>query len=510
MFKIKNYHKISGYKVLIWIVFIFGTICRVSQYLYNRSLWLDEAKYYLKIKNFSYLEIFFPDLNITSDLEIKKQTAQVGFFYLTKFISQIFGYSEYVLRLVPLLCGILSLFLFNRMAQSYLTKKESLLALLLFSCSGSLVYYSSEFHQYASDVFIVIILYLIVEKIISLKTVGIKKAISIGILGATCFWFAHPTIFILSASGFILFTFCLINDRSKLLPICIIGLFWLISFTLNYAVYAKYFVSFAEGSKYWQDYMMEMPLSPQNIIAISGTFARFFNQSNPFDWFLWPLYMFFLVQGSISFFRRDRLRSLLLLLPFIMVFTASLMGRYPIKFRVVIFLAPAIFILIAEGVGNIGKFLRIRSLKFTILVTFLISFHPICHAVQGILHPSFVEEIRPLVKLIDKNMAINDSLLVLGCWPAFQYYNDRYKLNKGEIYRAPSGRKPELITKILEQAEAKSERVWILISHDMNSGSRVIEKYFFRNGIDTFYEKRSENAILIMFKADNNRSMDNL
>lgn len=77
---------------------------QLSQYLYNRSLWADEAVLALNIVNRSYLELLQP-----LDYD---QAAPIGFLIVEKFAVQLFGDNEYSLRLFPLLSGIISLLLF--------------------------------------------------------------------------------------------------------------------------------------------------------------------------------------------------------------------------------------------------------------------------------------------------------------------------------------------------------------------------------------------------------------
>jgi len=131
------------------MIICFGIVLRLRQYLFNRSLWLDEALLTLNIISRSFLELLQP-------LDYR-QGAPIGFLFLEKLAVQLFGNSEYVLRLFPFLCGIISLFLFYKVATHYINIKAVLIALGLFAISGWLVYYSSEVKQYSSDVAIVLL-----------------------------------------------------------------------------------------------------------------------------------------------------------------------------------------------------------------------------------------------------------------------------------------------------------------------------------------------------------------
>jgi len=162
-------------KRLLWIIICFGIILRFIQYLYNRSLWFDEAMLTFNIINRSFSELFQP-LNYG-------QAAPFGFLIIEKLLIRTFGNSEYVLRLFPFLCGIISVFLFCRVAVYYIEKRAVPIALGLFAISGPLIYYSSEVKQYSSDVTIALLLYWVAIYIQS-KKLTIPCIAIFGVIGA--------------------------------------------------------------------------------------------------------------------------------------------------------------------------------------------------------------------------------------------------------------------------------------------------------------------------------------
>src|SRR5712692_1214244 len=122
--------------LFLWIIICCGALLRLAQYLFNRSLWFDEALLAHNIINRSVSGLLKP-----LDYAVG---APLGFLMLEKLAVQMFGSSEYALRLVPLLAGILSLYLFYRVAKLCVTPKAVPIALGLFALSGYLIYYASE------------------------------------------------------------------------------------------------------------------------------------------------------------------------------------------------------------------------------------------------------------------------------------------------------------------------------------------------------------------------------
>ena len=93
-------------RLIINSIMVAGIVLSTVQYIYNRSLWLDEARLALNIITKNSLELLAP-------LEYK-QVAPILFLQLEKVFSLLIPNSEYGLRLVPLLFFWFSLYLFYR------------------------------------------------------------------------------------------------------------------------------------------------------------------------------------------------------------------------------------------------------------------------------------------------------------------------------------------------------------------------------------------------------------
>src|SRR6202140_5812605 len=135
---------------LEWTIIVFGALLRLTQFLSNRSLWLDEAKLALNIVNRSFVQLCKP-------LDYG-QGAPVGFLMLERSAVHLFGSGEYALRLFPLLSGMISLLLFYQLAKQSVPSAAPI-AMGLFATSAPLIYYSSEVKQYSGDVAIALLLW---------------------------------------------------------------------------------------------------------------------------------------------------------------------------------------------------------------------------------------------------------------------------------------------------------------------------------------------------------------
>ena len=101
--------QVSGLALLL----VIGAVLRAAPFLLDRSLWLDEAKLALNVLERSPAQLFGP-------LDYG-QAAPVGFLLLEKQAVAAFGEGERALRLVPLLAGVASLWLFFVVARRWLS-----------------------------------------------------------------------------------------------------------------------------------------------------------------------------------------------------------------------------------------------------------------------------------------------------------------------------------------------------------------------------------------------------
>jgi predicted membrane-bound mannosyltransferase len=182
----------SALKKVALGMIVIGVILRLFQYSLNRSLWLDESFIALEVVNKSFLELLGP-LNYY-------QVAPIGFLFTEKAFLLLLGNNEYILRLFPLVAGIVSLFLFYYIARHCIREPGALIAFGLFSLSAHLVYYSSEVKQYSSDVTIALLL-LAVTMFIRSKKFTNRSIVFFGAIGGIAVWFSLPSVFVLAGIG---------------------------------------------------------------------------------------------------------------------------------------------------------------------------------------------------------------------------------------------------------------------------------------------------------------------
>jgi len=458
-FRQKN-HNVNYSAIGYWIIISIGIVLRLRQYVFNRSLWHDEARNALNIVNQSLLEL----------IEKGTYTAPVGFLIVEKMFIQIFNNSDYIFRLFPLLCSIISLFLFYRLAEYFLKTNSALLALALFAISNNLIYFSSEVKQFSSDVAVTLLLYITFFHIESKKLNPLSIAL-FGIVGGIAIWFSHPAVFILAGFGISLSLIHLYRqDFVRIGRLAIVYLIWVISFSAWYLFI--YIERFAQKSAviWWTSALMPFPPSNfSDLMWFYNTFWGIFKNPDGFLLTIPPVLCF--ITGSISMFLKKRNVLFILISPIFVTLLASGLQKYPFpgnfllygvggsvhSARTMLFIVPVLLLIIAEGAKQIY---RNSKLMRSVLIG-LILIQPLYTATYHFAKPRTYEEIKPLIIHFKKHQKPEDLLYVYwGSADSFQYYAKKYGVKKDNYILGAGGPYLEELNKL-----HGNKRVWILFSH---------------------------------------------
>lgn len=463
---VKGFSKFNLAEKVVWFIIGFGVVVRVAQYVWNRSLWADEAVLALNIVNRSFWGLVQP-----LDYD---QGAPLGFLMVEKLAVEVFGDNEYALRLFPLICGVVSLVLFYQLAKRFIQDWGLAIALGLFASLHYLVYYSSEVKQYSSDVAIALFCTLLSLRLLS-KKLGIYDVIILSLGGAIAIWFSHPAIFVLAGVGGSCFLLKLAKKAAiNLANYLIIYGSWIISFVAFYFISIKNLSSDEDLLTSWQK---AFPSFPLDIIWYLDAFAKFFYRPLGFDGPFDGLAIVIFVIGCIAYYRRHKQGLLIIVSPILVTFLASALQKYPFRSRLVLFLTPFVILLIAEGIDYLR---RQTKYKFAPIVSFLVLLlllaPPLINASQLIFKPHLRGEIKPVISYVKTNQKPGDILYIYqrGKYQ-FIYYAEKFGYQPGD-YIIGVDDLDKYDGKKLSEAEWQryktdldklrgNKRVWLLFSH---------------------------------------------
>jgi hypothetical protein len=127
------------------VVVALGLGLRLYHYLRNPSMWHDEAALVLNVLNKDFLALLGP---LTFS-----EAAPPAFLWMERAITLLLGDSTYALRLIPFLASCGALLLMVPVAQRVLRPPAVPWALLLMACSDHILWHTCEAKPYAVDIF---------------------------------------------------------------------------------------------------------------------------------------------------------------------------------------------------------------------------------------------------------------------------------------------------------------------------------------------------------------------
>lgn len=421
-------------KKLAWLIIAVGFFLRLNQYLFDRSLWLDEAFLALPFLNESWLTL------LTEPLEYG-HVVPAGFIIATKFFITLFGSTELALRFFPFLCGVIALVLFYSLAKQLVSESAALIAVFLFTVADSLIFYASEFKPYSSDVLVALVLFSVLNTVQNTQLTP-KKSILLITAGIVATWFSYIAVIILATIGFYLGLIFFIEKQWKsFITLILIDFIWIINFLILYFVIIGGDASSLPTGPWvmaaWGSYgaFMPFPLSKEGFSWIFNTLSTTLDYPGSLNSVGIGILM--LIVGTLALVVENKRTLVILLLPILLTGFISYLQKYPFFGRMILFLVPLIYLLIAEGIARFqlklsaetklakraGLFVQI------IIVALLIDYHYL----MG--HKRPIQEIKPILSHLQQHRQNTDMLYVYH-WtePAFRYYAGRYGFNSDDCH----------------------------------------------------------------------------
>ena len=432
-----------------------GALLRVAQYLSNRSLWLDEAYLVSTILKRSFAGLLAPpDYG---------QIVPIGFLALERAAVAIFGPSEYALRLVPLLAGIGSLYFFARVARRVLPEPAVPIAAALISFSGPLIGFSSELKQYSTDVLAALLL--LDRALDALERPQRRGAFAgLAVAGAVLLWFSLPAVFTLAGIGATLAGDALRSgERARLRAVAAAGLLWIASFAALWLAFLRHIGRAPDVLAFWADAFLPFP--PRSFVDVywlPKNFGALFG--DPAGFVFRGLGILAFLVGGVVLLRESRERLALLLAPMLFALAASALRWYPFSGRTLLFLAPALYLLVALGIEEIREETSTRAPAVWAILLALLLFHPVLWSVRALFHPREKEEMKPALAYVRSHAAPGDRLYVYSAaLPAFGYYEPRsgFPVDRtipGAWVGETAGAKRDV-------ERIRGGRVWVLFTH---------------------------------------------
>lgn len=353
-----------------------GVILRLVGYLGDRSLWLDEGSLRANIVGRSAGNLFQP--------MIGTQLAPLGFLASEVAISRWLGTEAMALRLLPLLGGIGALVGFVPLSRRVLTVPgpSSLIALAVFAVAGDLVYYSSELKPYSTDVAAAVACALAGLPMLTGRP-SRRGLLGLLGLGVVVVWMSFPSAFVLGGIGLSGIGAALRRGDDKgAAALAGVSLAWLLSFGAAYLVARRLLGEEGDTTMraFWNFGFPPWPpgTASEALWPLRRVLYLF---ANPLDahtrlasWLTPWLALPTAALGGlalVSMGRRNPALLVLLVAPLVLGLAAAYARLYPFHGRLVLFLAPALILLIGEGAGRVLSARPGRGTRALVLILLL-------------------------------------------------------------------------------------------------------------------------------------------
>lgn len=458
---------------IIALVFL-GIVLRAVPLIQNRCLWIDEAMLALNLVERTPQQLLEPlDWN---------QGAPAGFLLVVKAAITLLGTSEWALRLVPFVGSLLGLMGFVWLSRKLLPEKAALLAIALFAVSPSLISYSAECKQYATDASLTICIFAISLGLLYRES-SVRQWMILGAVGAASVWFSHPVAFVLGGVGTALFADCLaLKDRRRMAACAATIVFWLLSFGLCYLVTLRHLGKNQYLLDYWAGHFLSFP--PTSL----GDFAWLVGHLSNFVDFPGGLggteikaggiaAAFFLI-GLFAYLRERWPVAIAFVGPVILTLFASGLHKYPFAGRLLLFLVPLLILGVARGAWVVSEALWSSLPVASVVVIGMLLMAPTVETYQQIRRPLRYEQITEVLDAVWQEWQPGDKVyLYYGAVPAYTFYTRERPffptgVVKGTEYRqSRTGYRDEL------RKFAGEPRVWVIFSHRHQAEESLIRAY---------------------------------
>jgi hypothetical protein len=473
-----------------WLLAGIGVGLRTAQYLFNRSLSLDEASLALNLLRRDFAGLLAP-------LD-HAQGAPVGFLLVERLAVETLGWSEPALRLVPFLAGVASVVLFLAVARRVLEPAAAVLAMGLLAVADPLIFFASDLKQYSSDVAVALALTLLGLLVLA-RGLSASRGLGLGLAGAAALWLSHPALFVLGGLAAVL-AWSVRHDRERLMLLAGSWAIWGVSFAVIYLVSLRELAGDAALLGYWRGSFMPFPPSSVADLRWFLGLARVFDF--PVGLTFVGLAVLCCGAGVVHLWRTGRALILLLLaVPALLALLSSGLGAYPFEGRLLLFLVPAVLLLVAGGTVALGRATGSSPVGW-VLIALLVT-GPLLRAADHLLNPRTVDEIRPVVAYLDQHRSPDQPVYVFwAAYNAYQYYAPRYSLDPTEVILGsfPAGEIDTYLDDL--RSLCGLDEIWLLFSH-VATLEGVDEEAFFLAQLEVMGEQqdafRAEGAAAYLY-----------
>jgi hypothetical protein len=463
------------YTILVSLLLAVGCAPRIAYYMTGRALWFDEAALCINVLERGWLQLLEP--------MAFKQVAPPLYLWGMKLCTVVAGPTVYAVRLPSLLAGLGTLILFWIVARRLLSSAGAIMALAVVAVSQHLIVYSGEAKPYALDVAIALAVVWMALRWED-KPATWQRALRYGLLMGLAVWLSFPAVFVIGGVGSCqLFYAAKSRDWRSFSALSTVFGLAALSFLIEYVVAIGPSRGNAETMDYMNVYWRHgfMPFPPTSHWDFRWYRVRsFMFMDMPGGFTLPGLALFAWLTGLLALWNRKVRYALWLLSPVFLTLFVSIFKLYPFHGRMILFLAPALFLPMGEGLAWFCSDSR-RPARYvvTTVLCFLLLTQPAVRAARMVVSPSRHHELEKVLAYADRNWQEGDKLFLRqGDYISYRFLAGRYSFPPEAVLQEPRndgspGAEVFFLDSIPGRVESW-ERVWFPMAFDSES---VVQGY---------------------------------
>jgi Dolichyl-phosphate-mannose-protein mannosyltransferase len=386
---------------------VIAVALRLFRYFADPSISLDEAALALNV-------VARPYGQLLHELDFN-QGAPAAFLLLEKASIDVFGDSERALRLPAVVAGIAAAALIVPLARRMLADHiAKALAAVLFGTSATMILYSATAKPYELDAALAIALYLIaarVERHVTVRGVAVLAA-----AGVVAPWFSFASVFVLAGIGLTLLTHFAFRRRWRDFTLLAgAAAAWLVSFVIVYFVSVRNLThlrgsfagdSEAVGGEDTVDTLRTASGAARSILGVGELHVAGLEVGRAAG-----AVALLTAMAGLAFLARNRpINAAMLTLPALFTLIAAKLNFYPLFPRTVLFLAPALVLLLAYGVSQIVSRRHTRLLG--IAVAAVVAAAIVIPGAKTFARPQRLGDLKPALRYLASHQRTDDTLWV--------------------------------------------------------------------------------------------------
>lgn len=466
-----------------------GIAIRFRQWSGARSLWLDEAMVSLNILNRSYRDL-------VRELDYG-QAAPVAWLWSERAALELFGATEPVLRLVPLLCGIAVVVLMVPLAERVVGSSRGWVAVGIVALSPGLIRYSNEVKQYEIDALAYTLLTLLAVVVVDERAGSRRWRIAVATwagVGAAAVWGSHPAVLILACTAVVV-VIPLARSR-QMSSIC----WWIGACTVWGASWVgMYLVSLRRLSEdegfanYWHlaNAFPRQPLDAGSVLDwLRSNTASLVD--SPLGFGLPVLAVAVVLGGAVALVSRRKIVGVLVVSPLGPFLALAVTSQYPFYGRLALALVPIAALCVAAVVPTSLGSNRTSSVVRIALVIVLIGVlaPPVARASRLLVERYEFQEMRRAAEIVAAEAEPTDYVMATpGSQFAVRFYAQVLGFTPHGVFLArPSGECGALT----DFDPFAGRRVWLLLGHRLKMSEdeeqELVEQFGFAGLVEQRFE----------------------